>query len=222
MSKSKTSTKSAIRAKQNRRRMLTFVRMCRYGVANFSRNAWLTVAATAVMSVTLLIIFITLSSRHVLLGTVDKLAATVDYSIYLKSTVSAADVQSLQNKLSDLKNVKSVKFVSSDAARNDLIEQSKQDSATLEAIKEAKNRLPATLHVNLVDVNNTTELDQFIKTDETYQQVRDPELQPSFIGERRQNIKRITEGIQAASVGGAITTAVFVIISALVVFNTID
>jgi hypothetical protein len=41
--------------KQRRRRTLTFVRMFRYGLNNFSRNIWLTVAATAVMSVTLII-----------------------------------------------------------------------------------------------------------------------------------------------------------------------
>ena len=54
--KPKENTKSLKRAKQRRRSILTFVRMCRYGVSNFSRNAWLTVAATAIMTITLLIV----------------------------------------------------------------------------------------------------------------------------------------------------------------------
>ena len=66
MTKAKTrkkpvSSKEAVRIKQRRRGWLTFVRMCRYGINSFSRNAWLTVAATAVMSITLLIVFMTMS-----------------------------------------------------------------------------------------------------------------------------------------------------------------
>ena len=56
MKKQQTNQKEAIKARQRHRRMLTFGRMFRYGINNFSRNTWLTVAATAVMSVSLLII----------------------------------------------------------------------------------------------------------------------------------------------------------------------
>ena len=76
--------KETIRIRQRRRSWLTFVRMCRYGVNNFSRNAWLTIAATAVMSVTLIIVFITLSARQVLVDTVSNVSKRADMSIYLK------------------------------------------------------------------------------------------------------------------------------------------
>ena len=44
--------------KRKRRQWITFVRMCRYGVHNFSRNAWLTAAATAMMTLTLFVIMV--------------------------------------------------------------------------------------------------------------------------------------------------------------------
>ena len=61
------------RKKQLRRRYITFIRMCRYGVNNFSRNAWLTIAATIVMTITLLVVFGTLVTRQIFLETVDNL-----------------------------------------------------------------------------------------------------------------------------------------------------
>ena len=77
-------SKETIRIRQRRRGWLTFVRMCRYGINNFSRNAWLTIAATAVMSVTLIIVFVTLSARQVLVDTVSNVSKRADMSIYLK------------------------------------------------------------------------------------------------------------------------------------------
>ena len=75
MKSSKSSkSKDNIRIRQRRRGWLTFVRMCRYGINNFSRNAWLTIAATAVMSVTLIIVFMTLSARQILVDTVSNVS----------------------------------------------------------------------------------------------------------------------------------------------------
>lgn len=217
----KVDQKALRRMKQRRRRMLTLWRMCRYGVNNFSRNAWLTVAATAVMSVTLLIIFTTLSARHVMQQFVADLSDKVDFSIYLASTTTDQDAQQLRDRLVRQPNVKSVRYVSATEARQQFAAQNKQDQETLEAIKEAVNRFPATLRINLHDVNSTTSLDAFIVQDELYQKLRDPAKAPSFAGERRKSIKTITDWIRGASIGGAIATIVFVVISSLVVFNTI-
>lgn len=85
MAKRKLDAKAFSQQKRKRRQWLTFVRMCRYGVNNFSRNAWLTIAATAVMTITLLIIFVTLSARQVLVDTVDQIKDKVDMSIYVKT-----------------------------------------------------------------------------------------------------------------------------------------
>ena len=93
MTKRKTAdrSKDTIRIKQRRRRWLTFVRMCRYGINSFSRNAWLTVAATAVMSITLLIIFMTIAARQVLLDTASNISKQADMSIYLRGSTPEKD-----------------------------------------------------------------------------------------------------------------------------------
>src|SRR4051812_43333954 len=105
------SAKAFAKQKQNRRRWLTFLRMCRYGVNNFSRNIWLTIAATAVMTITLLIIFTTVAARSVLVGTVDQVRDKVNMSIYVKTDTSDADVTALTNDLLKLSSVKDVQYI---------------------------------------------------------------------------------------------------------------
>src|SRR3954467_10099715 len=120
MSKRKLDAKAFAQQKRHRRQWLTFMRMCRYGVNNFSRNAWLTIAATAVMTITLLVVFITLSARNVLVDTVGEIRNKVDMSIYVKNDTSSEDVAKIKSNLEKLtKSVRRVTYVSPDAARAD-------------------------------------------------------------------------------------------------------
>lgn len=209
-------------AKQRQRRTLTFMRMLKYGVSNFSRNVWLTVAATAVMTVTLLIIFSTMVARNVLIETVSYISNRVEMSLYLRSDAPENKILDLKSKVEKLSNVTSVRYISSEQARAQQAEQNKQDSDTLEAIKEASNKMPATLRINLEDINNTKSLVEFVNSDELYKELRDPMKTPSFQGDKQQQtIGRIGSWVRLAEIGGGVATLVFVVISSLVVFNTI-
>ena len=221
MSRRKIDAKTFAAQKRNRRKMLTFLRMCRYGVNNFSRNAWLTVAATAVMTITLLIVFATLTARSVLLDTVSQISSQVDMSIYLKGDVSEDQVRQVKSELENLSNVKTVRYISSSAARQENAERNKADSALLDAIKEATNKLPATLRISLHDINDVSQLDDFVEHNQTIKPLLDPERKPSFAGERREAIQTIAQWVTVAERAGVVATLIFVTISSLIVFNTI-
>lgn len=222
MSKSKkVNSKITKRNKLKQRRMLTLVRMYRHGVHNFSRNAWLTMAATAVMSVTLLIVFMTMAARQVLHDTAASILKQTDMSIYLKGSVSDTDAQELIGRLRRLDNVTGVRLVSAEEARRNQAEQFKHDHDTLEAIKESTNVFPATLRVSVRDLNDRHSLEHFVATDDLYEKNKDTRRQPSFSGERRQAINTIGDWVRVATVAGTVAAVVFIIISSLVVFNTI-
>lgn len=221
MTKKPTKKAPARARRQRRRRTLTFVRMCRYGVNNFSRNIWLTVAATAVMSVTLLIVFMTLVARNILLETVSDISGKVDMSIYLKNDAPEKEINKLRSEIEKLDNVRSVRYISAAEARDEQAKKSKEDTDTLEAIKQATNKMPATLRVYLDDINQTKSLDDFVKNNQDFKKLKDPARDPSFQGERRAAISRIGEWVRLAEIGGGAATIVFVAISSLVVFNTI-
>lgn len=217
----KNDKKVSLKTRQRKRRLLTLSRVFRYGINNFNRNIWLTVAATAVMSVTLLIIFLTVSARQILLDTVADISRQADMSIYLKGTVDDEVVQELTSRLEKLDNVDSVRYISAEEARRSQAEQFKDSPEALEAIKEASNEMSATLRVSVIDLNDQSSLDNFVQTDELYKENRDPRREPSFSGDRRQAINTIGRWVEIASVGGSIAAIVFAAISSLVVFNTI-
>ncbi|MGK2896561.1 MAG: cell division protein FtsX [Candidatus Saccharimonadales bacterium] len=207
--------------RRRRRQWITFMRMIRYGINNFSRNAWLTIAATAVMTVTLLIVFVTLSARNILVDTITDIESKVDMSIYVKNDIESDAVDTIKSDLERLSSVTSVNYVSPEKAREEFAKQNKTDADVLSAVNEATNRFPGTFRVGLDDINNTSELDVFVRDNETYKDNRDPNRDPSFAGERRTAIQNIARAVSFAEKLGIVASIVFVIISSLIVFNTI-
>jgi cell division transport system permease protein len=221
MAKNKMTSKQFAQAKTRRRQWITFLRMCRYGVNNFSRNAWLTVAATAVMTITLLIVFSTLAARNTLISSVDAIRKNVDMSIYIKTDPPQKDVDAIKTGLKRLKSVEQVKYVSPQTARENFAKENGSDPATLNALNEATNKFPGTFNVQLADINNTSELRKFVDTNKEVKANIDSSRPPSFAGERRTAIEGIAKGIVFAERAGLVATVVFVVISSLIVFNTI-
>ena len=209
------------KSKQMRRRWITFIRMCRYGVNNFSRNAWLTVAATAVMTITLLIIFSTLVARTILLNTVSDLQKKVDVSIYLENDVAKDDVEELIKKLRALPEVATVSYVSSEQAREQYIDQNNPSEEELDSLAELEDPFPQTIRINPKSLNNMSSIEKLVTNDDDFQQAISPEHKPSFAGERRESIENIGRSVYIAERAGLMASAIFISISVLIIFNTI-
>lgn len=221
MTKKKINSKALTKQKLNRRKLLTFYRMCRFGINNFSRNTWLTIAATAVMTITLLIIFIAVAAHSVLSDTVGQLRDKVDMSIYLKTDTTDDQADVIISDLQKLSSVRSVSYISAAQAREIIAQENKDDIQYLEALKEATNKNPAIIRVVIEDINDTSQLSEFVKSNENVKKSLDPDRDPSFAGERRESIATIGRAVVFVQEVGIVASFVFVIISSLIIFNTI-
>ncbi len=208
--KKKVDSKTLSQQKRHRRQWITFMRMCRYGVNNFTRNAWLTLAATAVMTITLLVVFVSFISHNVLVDTVDQLRDKVSMSIYLKTDTSQEDVDAVVAEVGKVASVMSVSTRSPEEAREAFIEQNKEDVGTLDAVKEATNKFPWTLSIKVRDINDTSQLVSLVKDNEAVTEHIDPNREPSFAGSRRSAIESIGRVANFAQRIGIIASAVFV------------
>jgi len=215
------SSKAVSKQKRHHRQWVTFLRMCRYGINNFTRNAWLTVAATAIMTITLFVIFVSLVAHDVLTNTVDELRDKVTMSIYLKTDATAEDVQKIASDARALSNVTNVGIITPEQARDSFIEQNKDNASTLDAIKLANNQFPWTLSIKVVDINDTSQLASFVGENTLLKENVSKESPPSFAGDRRDAIEGIGRAANLAIQGGIIISIVFVSISMLIIFNTI-
>lgn len=202
--------------KRKRRQWLTFVRMCRYGVNNFSRNAWLTIAATAVMTVTLLIVFMTLTARQVLVDTVTQIREKVDVSIYVRTETTPEQAREVRERLENLDSVTRVNYTSPEQAKAEFSDAEKGDEGTISALSEATNKLPGTFSVSLKDLNDPSELQKFVQEDELYKQVQGQ--QPTFNNGIIQTIGKWVGFAEKIGIGASV---LFIAISSLIIFNTI-
>lgn len=219
--KKKIDGKFIAKQKRSKRRILTFFRVIRYGSDSFFRNSWLSVAATAVMTITLLIIFIAFSAHTILTDTVGELRNKVDMSIYLKTETTVKDSTNIIAELNKLSSVKKVTFISAADARAKIATDNSDNADVLAAINEATNKTPATIRVVISDINDTSELQKFVENNKVLKPFLNPDFKPSFAGERRNTIQSIGRAVNFAQQMGIIIGAVFVIISSLIIFNTI-
>lgn len=217
----KTNASRAFGQHRHRRQWLAFLRMCRYGVNNFTRNAWLTVAATAVMTITLLIVFVTVVAQNVLADTTTTVGKRIDRSIFLKTGTTEKQATPMIDKLRGLSNTESVTFVSTEEARAKFAEDNKSSVSTLEALNTATNKLPATIKITLKNVNDTSQLVDFVKTDTTLKKYIDATRQPTFMGNRKAPTETIANWTRIAQRAGIGMSVIFVSISMLIIFNTI-
>lgn len=227
MRKKKSTSKQSNQASKNlqqksaRRRWLTYVRMLRYGVNNITRNAWLTIAASAVMTITLLVIFSAVAARTVLMDTANQIKDKVDMSIYLKTDTPDEQAAQIQSDLEELSSVRSVTYVSPAQAKQDFANDNKADESVLAALNQATSQFPGTLRVKVVDINDPSELQEFVKNNEAVKEAIDPERAPSFESERSTAIGSIGRWVVFAERFGIGSAVLFIAISSLIIFNTI-
>ena len=65
-------------------RLRTTRRIIKYGTISFTRNVWLSIAATLVMTITLIILFATAITSVILSSTADDMREKIDITIFFK------------------------------------------------------------------------------------------------------------------------------------------
>ncbi|MDR0398141.1 MAG: permease-like cell division protein FtsX [Candidatus Nomurabacteria bacterium] len=206
---------------KRRHRFITFMRILKYGFSSFSRNAWLSVASLAVMLVTLLIICLSLVARDVMMGTVADIRDKIDMSIYVKPETSEKDIAKIKTDLQGLSTVKSVKYISPDEAKEEYARENVHDANTSTVLSKAKNNFQGTFNIKIIDIDDTSELENFVKTNTTVKKAISERYKPSFATDRKAAIDNIAHTVSFAEKVGLIAAVVFVAIAALMIFNTI-
>ncbi len=200
--------------------MIQLVRIMKTGFRNFFRNLWLSTAATAVMTITLTIILFSYIATSALTSTIAQVVEKIDVSVYLKDSVTPAQASNFKAKLEATPNVDSVKFVSKADALKIYQEQNKNNKELLAAVTADDNPLPQSLAIKAED---STKIDSIIAV--VNQQQFKPLLQEkdpvSYTGERKKTIDRIVGATNFIKKAGLVASALFVIISTLIIFNTI-
>lgn len=200
------------------RNWITFTRIIKTGCINFVRNASLSIAAIAVMLITLTIILFSLIANATFSNTVKQITDRIDVSVYLKDSVTTAQKNTLIADLGKMGNVKSVEYVSKDQALENYRQQNADNSELLVAISQTDNPLPASLSIKPHDPNKINDIKVFLESTEVQALQSDP---TSYSGDRKEAIDKITQATSFFRTAGAVGVIVFAAVSMLIIFNTI-
>lgn len=202
-----------------RRKIITLRRIVRTGVINFVRNAWLGVAAMAVMVITLTIVLFSVIANATFANTVQQITDKIDISVYLKDTVDAKKRTELIEQVQNLENVRSVEFISKEQALETYKKQNADNLDLLLAISQTDNPLPASLRIKPRNPNKIDIIKQFLEKPDIKALQSD---ETSYSGDRKEAIDKITSATAFFRRAGIVSVLVFAFISMLIIFNTIQ
>ncbi len=196
--------------------MITFWRILQAGGHNFLRNAWLSTAATAVMTITLILMTFSFISSSTLTATIKNETDKIDISVYLKDDVTSEQVKALQAKLRANANVGRVQYLTKAEVNANF--KATADKGTQQAITVTGNPLPATMKIKVKDPNNLNAVAAVINEPSIKEIQSDA---PSYSGTQKTTVDRIVHVSNFFKSTSLIASIIFVVVSVLIIFNTI-
>ena len=201
-------------------------RVVKYGAASFARNIWLSIAATLVMTVTLTILMITVFASLILNATAETMREKIDITIFFKPGTDQVILEEMAETMRTDPNVRQVEIADSKAEYDNFLDENKDNSELLAALEDdgmynlMLSTMQATMRIKVTDPNNLDTIKYIVDNNVLYQNNLDTEKEPTY-NVNQAEIETINSWATIAKNGGLILGAVFLVISVLVIFNTI-
>lgn len=198
--------------------MLTSLkRIIKWGLKNFTRNAWLSTATISIMTLTLLVITVLLMVSVVANVVLENLEDKIDISVYFKLETQESDILEVKSQLESLAEVKSVNYTSQDEALVRFKERHKDNPVLLQSLEELDaNPLEASLNIKAVETSQYVSINQFLES-VTYQKIID---KVNYM-QNKEVIEKLSKIIIDIKTGGLGLTFLLALIVFLVTFNAI-
>jgi cell division transport system permease protein len=197
---------------------ITIERIIKNGFVNFGRNIWLAIAAIAMMGITLTILLFAIIANATFTHTISDLTSHIDVVEYLKDSDTPGQIAKQTSQLKALPNVKAVSYTSKADALKAYEKLNANNPTLLAAISETDNPLPASITIKPLDPNKIQDIQDFLNKPAQKELQSDP---TSYSGDRKAAIDKITSATHFFQQAGVVGIIVFIIISMLIIFNTI-
>ncbi len=200
------------------RRLIATERILKRGIVNFTRNLWLAIAAISVITITLSILLFSVVANVTFSNTISQITSKINVSVYLKDSVTKTQTDDLISHLQALPNVQSVTYQNKDQVLAAYREQNKTNADLLAAISQTDNPLPPTIHIKPRDPNKLQDIKNYLDKKE----IANLQAAPTdYSGDRKEAIDKITKATKFMREIGIAGIIIFMIISMLIIFNTI-
>lgn len=197
--------------------IVTLTRIIKYGWQAFVRNGWLSVSTIGIM-ILAAIVFEGLVLFNVMGKTaIGSLQDKIDISIYFKSNASEDYILNIKKSLESLDEVKSVEYVSAEAALADFKNKHADDPALGQAIEELDtNPLLASLNIKAKDPREYKSIASYLEAKTLTDQI-----EKITYSQNQVVIDRLIGLLDTMRNGGIALTVFLSILAVVVTFNTI-
>ncbi len=221
------SKKSLKTMQKNRSRHLIRekARVVKYGTKGFGRNIWLSSAATVVMAITLIILFVTVVASVILTNTAEMMKDKIDITIYFKPNTSREVLSDLEDRIREDSNIKTVETSTSEEEYEKFLADNESSDDILDILDDEMaetmiGKMQSTMRIKVYNVDNLDSIRDIVENDELFRANTDKNMAPTY-DVNRAEINTITSWARIARTGGVILAAVFLVISVLIIFSTI-
>jgi cell division transport system permease protein len=191
-------------------------RLLKAGFANFIRNGWLSLASITIMVLTLITMSLFLIVNVVLNTGIHTIQDKIDISVYLNDTVEQANVIELQNDLSRVDQVKTIRYVSKNEALDKYKDQNKDNPKLLESLKDTENPLPASLEIKVYDPGKLDQMTAILESEQYKSYIHKISYK-----ENKEIIDKLFKATRFTQNIGLAATLAFTMTALVIIFNTV-
>jgi cell division transport system permease protein len=196
---------------------VSFLRVAKFGLENFWRNIWLSVATAVIMIVTLFIISVIIILNLLANAAISEVENKVDLTVYFRTDAKEEQVLDARTQVLNLNTVETTNYISPEQALEDFKKQHAGDDVILSSLEVLdENPLEAALVIKAKQTEDYAGIAEFLEGDRF-----DKVISKVNFEDNRQLIEKLLSIADNIRTGGLIVGGIFVIIAVLVVFNTV-
>ncbi len=196
---------------------VAIVRTSKFAVQHFWRNLWISTITIFILTLTLFILSLVATLNLLASQAIHAVEEKIDIDLYFKQGTTESDILEAKVYLENLDEVSTVRYISKDEALNNFKEEHQDDPDIQSALGELDtNPLPSTLSIQADELNQYEVIIKAFEASEYNGLVEDKNFSDhQAVIDRLSNItKRIYQG-------GLIVSAIFILISVIMLYNTI-
>jgi len=196
--------------------ILSILRAAKFSFQDIARNIWLSIVTITILILALFSVNMLLIVKVIGSAAVSAVKERIDVNLYIKPDAEESQILALKARVSNLSQVKEVKYISKAEALESFKIKHKNDPEVLEALRElGKNPLTPSLIIKPKEVENNEELINSLN------KIDDEIIESRNFDDHKIMLNKINNITNKVSKSGVFISLVFVAITLLVVFNSV-
>lgn len=197
--------------------MISFLRTIRFSLQSFWRNLWLSVVTVFILSLTMISLSLVGGVNVMTNQALQVLRDKVNIDVFLTPGLDEQTILGYQTEIEGYPEVQEVVYVSQDDALQNFLAEHASDSTIKASIESlGDNPFPASLVIKAKNLNDYDSIITKIEASEVNQHVQSKDF-----SDNRDIIGTLNTVILKVSQIGIIISGIFILISVIMIFNTI-